>query len=145
MFLGWKHYFEVPNLQRKFCDECIQSNLLDPKWCLGVIRSISQTFDIKNHAKLVFRGRMHYFELPNLQKKFCHERIQSNLLDPKWCLEVFRSISQTFEINNHAKLMFIGRMHYFAVPNLQKKFWHQRIQSNMLDPKWCFEVFRSIW
>ena len=138
------YYFGVPYLQKKFCHERIQFNLLDLKWCLAVFRSILQTFDIKSHAKLIFRGWMHYIEVPNLQKKFCHERIQFNLLDLKWCLAVFRSILQTFDIKNHAKLIFRGWMHYIEVPNLQKKFCYERIQFNLLDLKWCLAVFRSI-
>jgi hypothetical protein len=38
---------------------------------------------------LVFRARMQYFGVPKLWS------IHSSTLDPKWCLEVFRSISQT--------------------------------------------------
>ena len=69
MFVGWMHYIEVPNFQKMFCHERIQFNLLDLKWCLAVFRSILQNFDIKTHAKLIFRGWMHYIEVPNLQKK----------------------------------------------------------------------------
>ena len=134
------HYFGVPNLCNKLCHERIQSNLLDPKWCLWVFRSISQRFDTKIHTKVVFRGWKHYFGVPNFRKMFCHEHIQYNLLDQKWCLRVFRSISQTFDTKIHAKLVFQGWRYYFGVPSFQKKFCHECIQSNPIDPKWFGSV-----
>ena len=102
------HWFGVPNFRKLFCHECIQSRLLDTKWCLGVFQSISQTFGMKNITKLVFWGWMHYFVVPNFRKLFCHVIIQSNQLDPKWCLGVFQSIPQTFGTKNHAKLVFLA-------------------------------------
>ena len=99
------HYFGVPSFRKKFFHEHIQSNLLDPKRCLGVFRNISQTFDIKIHAKVVFRGWKHYLGVPSFWKKFCHEHIQSNLLDPKWCLWVFWRISQIFDTRIHTKVL----------------------------------------
>ena len=69
-FRDWKHCFGVSNFWQKFSHEHLQCNLLDPKWCLGVFRSISQRFIMKNLAKLVFRGWMHYFCLPNSRKIF---------------------------------------------------------------------------
>ena len=141
---GWKHYFGIPNFWKKLCHERIQSNLFDPKWCLGVFRSISQTFDTKIHTKVVSRGWKHYFGIPNFWKNFCHERIQSNLFDTKWCLGVFRSISQTFDTKIHEKVVFRALMHYSVVPNFWKKFCNERIQSNLLDQKRCLGVFWSI-
>ena len=111
------HYFEVPSFQKKFCHKCIQSNLLDPKRCSGLFRSISQPFGTKNNSKLVFLDWMHYYEVPSFRKKFCHKCIQSNLLDPKRCSGLFRCISQPFGMKNHAKLVFRGWMHYFEVPS----------------------------
>ena len=112
------HYFKVQN-RKKFCHERMQSNMLDPKRCLGQFQSISQTFGMKNQAKLVFRGWMHYFEVANFWKMFSHERIKSNLLDPKWWLEVFKSISQSFGMKTHAKVVFRGWMQYFGVPDFR--------------------------
>jgi acid stress-induced BolA-like protein IbaG/YrbA len=40
VFRAWKHYFRVTKLRS------IHSTQLDPKWCSGVIRSISLTFGI---------------------------------------------------------------------------------------------------
>ena len=119
---SWMHNFGVPNFRKNFYHECIQSDLLDPKQCLGVFLIILQNFTTKNQAKLVFRGWKHYFGVSNFRQKFSHEHLQSNLLDPKWCLEVFRSIWQWFIIKNNAKLVFWGWMHYFGLPNFRKKF-----------------------
>ena len=122
VFRGWIHYSGVPNLRKMFCHERIKSNLLDPKWCLGVFRSISQTFDTKIHTKVVFWGWKNYFLVPNFRKMFCHEHIQSNLLDPKRCLGVFRSISQTFDTKIHAKVVFRGWIHYSEYRTSGKSF-----------------------
>ena len=113
------HYFKVQN-RKKFCHERMQSNMLEPKRCLGQFQIFSQTFDMKNQAKLVFPGWMHYFEVVNFRKTFSHERIQSNQLDPKWWFEVFQSFSQSFGMKTHAKLVFRGWMHYFEVANFRK-------------------------
>ena len=67
--------------------------------------------------------RMQYLGVLNFQKTFCHECFQSNLLDPEWCLEVFRCITQTFDMKSHAKLVFWGGMHYHGVPNIWKHFF----------------------
>ena len=226
VFRAGKDYFEVLNFRKKLYHEHIQSNLLDRKRCLGVFRSISQTFNTKIHEKVVFRGWRHYFGyrtsgksfatntsnvtysiqndgwecfgafhkpstqkfiqklylevestisgyrtsgksfatnasnltysiqndvwecfgafrkpstqefiqklyleaestilgVPNIRKMFCHEHIQSNLLDPKWCFALFWSISQTFDTKIHEKVVFRGWMHYSVVPNIWKTF-----------------------
>ena len=106
MFRAWMHHLDVPKLWKKFQCERIQSILLDWKWCLGVFRSTSQTFGMKNDAKLVFRAWMHYFEVLKLWKWFCNEINYPTPVDPKRCLRVFRSISQTFSTSNKAKLVF---------------------------------------
>ena len=97
---SWMHYFGVPNFRKKFYHERIQSNLLDPKQCLGLFPSILQNFATKNHAKLVFQDWKHCFGVMNFRQKFSHEHLQSNLLDPKRCLGVFRSIPQRFITQN---------------------------------------------
>ena len=143
VFRARMHYFRVPNSRKKFCYEGTQCTPFGLKWCLGVFWSISQTFGMKNYVKLVFRARMHYFGAPNSRKKFHYEGTQSTPLDPKWCLGVFRSISQTFDTKIHTKVVFRGWKHYFGVPNFLKKFFHEHIQS-LLDPKRCLVVFQSI-
>ena len=98
----------------------------------------------KNSYKVVFQGWKHYFGVPNFRKKFCHEHIQSNLLDQKWCFRVFRSILQSFDSKIQAKFVFWRWMYYLEMSNFWKKFYHKCIQSNLLDPKRCFGVFESI-
>jgi hypothetical protein len=62
---------------------------IGPKMVYGsVSEHFANPWQVK-HEKLVFRARMQYFGLPKLWS------IHSSPLDPKWCLEVFRSISQT--------------------------------------------------
>ena len=126
VFRGWMHYSGVSNFRKKLCHKRIQSNLLDPKWCLWVFWRISQIFDTR------------------IMQKFCLEQIQSNRFDPKWCLGVFQRILQTFGTKIHAQVVFRGWKHYSGVPNFRKKFCHERIQSNILDRKRCLGVFRSI-
>ena len=144
LFWGRMHYFRISNFWKMFCHEHIQSNVLDPKLCLLEFRSISQTFDTKNHEKLVLQGWMHYFRVPKFLKMFCHERIQSTPLDPKCSLRVFRSISQTSSMKNDEKLVFRAWMQYFGVSKLRKKFVRNACNLLALDPKWCSEVFQSI-
>ena len=93
---GLNALFQGIELQKKFRYERTQSTQLDPKWSLGVFRSILQTFDTKNFGKLVFRAWMHYFEVPNFWKKLRYEGTQCTPLDLKWCLGVFQRILQTF-------------------------------------------------
>ena len=128
------YYFEMSNFWKKFYYKRIQSNLLDPERCLVVFRSISQTFIMKNQQKLVLQSRMHYFGVPNFLKKFCHERIQSNLLDPKRCYRVFRSIRQNFGTKMMQNLCF--RVECTSSRYRTSEFFcHKRIQSNLLHPK----------
>ena len=61
--------FRGTKLPDFFCHDCIQSNKVDPTWCLGVFQGIPQTFGTKNYAKLMFRAWMHYFEVPIFRKK----------------------------------------------------------------------------
>jgi hypothetical protein len=68
-----------------------ETSPLDRKWCLGVFRSISQTFDRYTYAKLVFRVWIHCFGVPKLWS------IHSTPLDPNCCLGVFQSILLTFD------------------------------------------------
>ena len=138
------HYFEVPKLQKWFRNKINHSTPLDTKRCLRVFRSISQTFNTLNEAKLVFQTWMHYFRVSKLGKWFRNEIIHSNPLDPTWCLRVFRSTSQTFDTSNEAKLVFWVGMHYFEIPKLQKWFCNEISHSMPLDPKWYLRVFRSI-
>ena len=116
------HCLGVPNFRKMFCYEGIQYSLLDPKWYVEVFQSISQTFDMKNLAKLVFWWGMHYLGVPNFRKMFYMEHIQSNLLHPKWLLEMFKSIVQTFETKNLAKLVFWWGMHYLGYRTFRKCF-----------------------
>ena len=81
-----------------------QSTPLDPKWCLRVFQSISQTFGTSNEEKLVFWSKTHYFGVPKLRKWFRNEIIHSIALDPKRSLRVFRSISQTSAHQTRQKL-----------------------------------------
>ena len=136
------HYFGVPNFWKKFRDECTQSTPLDPKQCLGLFRSISQSFGMKNYAKLVFWPC--YFGVSNSQKMFRYERTQSTPFDPKRCFRVFRNIWQPFDTKNDANFMFRAFVHYFGVPNFWKKFRYERTQSTPLDPKRSLGVFQSI-
>ena len=94
------NYFDVLIFRKRFCYEHVQSNPLDLKWSLGVFRSISQTFGIKNDEKFVFWAWMQYFGVSNLRKSFVRNASNLLALDPKWCLEVFRSISQIFTMKN---------------------------------------------
>ena len=114
--------FWCTELSKKFCHEQIQYNRFDPKWCLGVFQRILRTFGTKNHAKLVFRAWKHYFRVPNFRKNFFHEHIQSNLLDRKRYLGVFRSISQTFNTKIHEKVVFRCWKHYFGYRTSGKSF-----------------------
>ena len=137
------HYFEVPKLQKWFHNEINHSTLLDTKWCLRVFRSISQTFNTLNEAKLLFQTWMHCFWVSKLGKWFRYEIIHSNPLDSRGCLRVFRSISQTFDWSNEAKLVFSAGMHYL-IPKLRKWFRNEINHSTPLQPKWCLVVFWSI-
>ena len=144
MFRAWMHYFGVPELRKRFRNKINQSTPLDPKGCLRVFRSISQTFGTSNVAKVVFRAWMHYFEVPMLQKWFRSKINNSTILDLKRCLRVFRSISKTFGTSNEEKLVFRAWMHYFGIPKLQKWFRNKINHSTTLDLKRCLRVFRSI-
>ena len=107
--------------------------------CPHQFRSISQTFDTSNEANLMFRARIHYFRIPKLQKCFRNEINHSTPLEPKWCLRVFRSILQTFDTSNEAKLVFQAWMHYFKVTKLRKWFHNEVNHSTPLDPQIMFE------
>ena len=144
VFRAWMHYFGVPKLRKWFQNKINNSTPLDPKWCLWVFRSFSQTFGLLNEAKLVFRARMHYFGVLKFQKWFRNEINNSTPVDPKGYLSVFRSISQTFGTSNEAKLVLRAWMHYFGVPNLRKWFRNEIYHSTQLDPKWFLTVFLSI-
>ena len=113
--------FSISKLKTKFLYKWIQSTPLDPKWCLGVFRSISQQFSMKIGAKFVFWCIMHNFGVSNFQKMVCYERIQSTPIDPKRCLRVFRTISQHFCLKLGVKLVFQCRMHNFDTPKLKTK------------------------
>jgi hypothetical protein len=78
------------------------------------------------------KTKMNYFWVSKFRS------IHSTLLDPKWYLGVFWSISLTFGMYKDAKLVFRAWMHYFGVPKFRS------INSTTLDPKWCLWVFRSI-
>ena len=143
VFRVWMHYFEVLNFRKRFCYECVQSNPLDLKRSLGVFRSISQTFGIKNDEKLVFRARLQYFRVSNLLKSYVRNASNLLTLDPKWCLEVFRSISQIFTMKNDGNFV-LGMNALFHSTELPKKVCYERIQSTPLDPKWPLVVFQSI-
>ena len=144
VFQAWMHYFGVSKLRKWFRNEYSHSTPLDRKWWLGVLRSISQTFGMWKDAKLVFQARMHYFGVPKLWRWFRNEYTHSNPLDPKWCLGVLRSISQTFGMWKDAKLVFQAWMHYFGVPKLRKWFRNEYTHSTPLDRKWWLGVLRSI-
>jgi hypothetical protein len=73
------HYFGVTKMWSS------HSTPLDPKWCLGVFRSILLTFGTYKDAKLVFWAWMHYFGVTKMWS------IHSTPLDPEWCLGVFRA------------------------------------------------------
>ena len=107
--LGQNANFRGTELLKKFRYERIQSTPLDPKRCLGVFRSKLQHFCTKFGAKLVVRGRMYNFWLPNLQKKFHYERFQSTSLDPKRCLGAFQSMSHHLWTKFSAKLVFLAK------------------------------------
>ena len=128
---------------KKFRYELTQFTSLDPKWCLRVFRSISQTFGIKNDEKLIFRAWMQYFGVSNLRKSFVRNASNLLTLDPKWCLEVFRSISQIFTMKNDGNFV-LGMNALFHSTELPKKVCYERIQSTPLDPKLCLGVFLSI-
>ena len=85
--------FGVPKLRKWFPNEINHSPRLDPKRCLRVFRSISQTFNTSNKEKLVFPAWMPYFRVPNLWNWFRNEINHSTKLDTKWFLIVFQSIS----------------------------------------------------
>jgi hypothetical protein len=99
--------------EKKLHNKRILSMSLDPKLCLWMFRSILQTFGTEHCAKLLFRNK-HTESIP---------------LGPKWCLEVFQSISQTFDMKKFPKLVFQAWMHYFGLPNFQKKFSYECTQS----------------
>jgi hypothetical protein len=83
MFRAWMHYFGVPKLWS------IYSSPLDPKWCLGVFRSISLTLGTSKMKNTCHGPECTISGVPKLWI------IHSSPLDPKWCLGVFRSISLT--------------------------------------------------
>jgi hypothetical protein len=83
MLRAWIHYFGVPKLWS------IHSSPLDPKWWLGVLRSISLTLGTSKMKNSCFGPECTISGLPKLWS------IHSSPLDPKWWLGVFRSISQT--------------------------------------------------
>ena len=144
VFRAWMHYFEVPMLWEWFRNEINYPSPIDPKRCLRVFWSISQTFGTSNEAKLMFRAWMHYFGVSMLRKWFRNEINHSTPVNPKWYLSVFRSISQTFGTSKEAKLVFRAWMHYFREPKLRKWYHHEINHSTLLDPKRCFRVFWSI-
>jgi hypothetical protein len=83
MFRAWMHYLGVPKLWS------IHSSPLDPKWCLGVFRSISLTLGMTKMKNSCFGPECTISEVPKLWS------IYYGPLDPKWCLGVFRSILLT--------------------------------------------------
>jgi hypothetical protein len=70
----------------------------DPFYSIGtkmMFGSVLEHFANLRHVercKTCVRTRMHYFRVPKLWN------LHSSLLDPKWCLGVFQSISLTFNV-----------------------------------------------
>jgi hypothetical protein len=79
----WMHNFEAPKLRS------IHSTPLDPKWYMGVFRSISLTLGTSRMKNSCFGPECTIAGVPKLWS------IHSSPLDPKGCLGVFRSISLT--------------------------------------------------
>ena len=129
---------------KKFRYEHTQFTSLDPKWCLRVFRSISQTFGMKNYAKLVFPARMLYFGVPNFRKKVSLWTHPIYFIRPKMMLE---SVSDHFTNFRHEKLCKTcvwARMHYFGVLNSRIKFRYEGTTSTPKCPKRRLGVFRCI-
>jgi hypothetical protein len=87
IFRAWMHYFGVP----KFW--IIHSSPLDPMMFGSVSEHFANLRHVKD-AKPEFWAWMHYFGVPKFWS------IHSSPLVPKWCLGVFRSISQTLGTSN---------------------------------------------
>ena len=82
-----------------------------------MLEIVSQHFAYLRHVK---RGKTYVFgpectisEVPKLRKLFRKKINDSTPLDPKRCLRVFCSISQTFSTSNEAKLVFRACIQFF--------------------------------
>ena len=51
---AWMHYFGVLKLRKQFRTKIIHSTALDPKWCLGVLWTISEPSECKKVQNLCF-------------------------------------------------------------------------------------------
>ena len=71
---------------------------LKPRMMFGsVLEHIANLRHVKD-TKLVFRTSLHHSGVPKLRKWFHNKSIHSTPLDPKWCLRVDWSISETFSM-----------------------------------------------
>ena len=145
VFRAWMHYFVITKLRKWFHNETNHSTSVNPKCCLRVFRSNSQTFGTSKDTKQVFRAWMHCFGVPKWRKWFRMKILHSTPLDPNWCLGVFWSISQTVGTWKDVKLVFRPWMHFSVITKLRKRFHNETIHSTPVDPKWCLGVFRSIY
>ena len=111
--------------------------------------SVSQHFanlQHKNSRKSCISRLKALFRVPNFRKKFRHEHIECNLLDPKQCIGVFRSISQTFGTKTMQKFCFEAECTISGYRTSRKSFATNAsnltysIQSDVWE---CFGAFRK--
>ena len=88
------HYFGVPNFWKMFYHECIQSNLLDPKQCLGLFPSILQNFATKKSCKTCVSGLKALFRGNELSTKVFPRTPPIQPVRPK---TKFGSVSEHFQ------------------------------------------------
>jgi hypothetical protein len=149
----------VPSLNKLFRGIEVVKHPFYLKWCLGVFRSISLTFDRWQDAKLVFWAWMHYFGVPRIWNISIGHKMMFGSVSEHFgnhqqvtrCKTFVPSLNTLFRGIEVAKHPFYSIwpnwclgvcvrawMHFLGVP----KLWS--IHSTPLDPNWCLWVFRRI-
>ena len=129
------HYFGVPNVRKMFYHERVQSNLLDPKQCLGLFPSILQNFATKKSCKTCISGLKALFRGFKLLTKVFPRTPPMQPVRPKM---MFGSVSVYFTMVHHeksCKTCVSGLNALFLPTELPKFFCYEHIQSNLLDLK----------
>ena len=122
VFRAWIHYFRVPKLRKWFRNECSHSTPLDPKWCLGVLRRISENLRHVKRCKTCVSGLNALFRGIEVAKMVSQRIYPFKSNRPKM---MFGSAPEHFANLRHvknAKLVFRAWMHYFGVSKLRKWF-----------------------
>ena len=144
VFRAWMHYFGGTEVEKMVSQQNQPFYPIRPQTMFESVLEHFANFCTSNEAKLVFRACLHYFMVQKLRKWFRNEINHSTPLDPKRCLSVFVSISQTFSTSNEAELVFGPECTNSGVPKLRKWFRDEIDHSTPSDPKWCLRVFWRI-